>query len=490
MLAFQLHQAGFLFGITEYDDGVYLGNAVRLVHGAMPYRDFVAVDPPGMLLLLSPLALLSRVIGTRDALAIARVLTVVVSGVNVCLLGRLLRHKGAPAVIVACAALAAFPATILASHTLMLEPYLVLFCLIGALAMFEGDELSASRWRLVAGGLAFGFAGAVKVWAILPVVVIVVCCAPQLRRRVLAFAEGVVVGFVVPCAAFFAAAPARFFHQVIGVQLIRSSGYRVPLGLRLQYLTGLDGSGLHLTPALVDSMAVAIVVFVLGAFALSPGGVLPTRLELFALGSAGVVGVAMLVPGEFYYHYGAFFAPFLAASLGLAVARWVRLAGVGGKRTGFGVGAVRAAGGLFLVAGVGIVASGGHFLALHQAVAPDPGLAIEARVPAGACVLTDLAGETITANRFVSSSPTCPALVDSFGTDIALGNGKTLSAGGASVPAVQRAWLSCFEHAQFVVESPGFAVRVPMTGKIAAYFKAHFVRVTGSSIPLYERRSG
>lgn len=488
MLAFQLHQRGFLFGITEYDDGVYFGNAVRLVHGALPYRDFVSVDPPGMMLALSPIALLSRAIGTRDALALARVLTVVVSGLNVCLLGRILRHRGLPAVVVGCTALAAFPATIMTSHTLMLGPYLVFFCLLGAALMLEGDELSESRWRLVTGGLAFGFAGAVKVWAILPVAVMAVLCLPRVRRRLWSFARGVVVGFAVPCAPFFAFAPVRFFHQVIAVQLIRSAGYRVPLGLRMQYLTGLDGSGLRLTPALVGATAGVMALFVVGAFVLTGRRMRVGRLEWFALGSAGVVGVAMLVPGEFYYHYGAFFAPFLAACLGLAVARWAHFAGTRATRHGFGLGAVRAANGIFLVAGAGVVASGAHFLALHQSVAPDPGPVIAAHVPAGACVLSDLAGETLTANRFVSSSPTCPLMVDSFGTDISLANGRTLSAGGAGVPAVQRAWLSYFERAQFVLESPGFSARVPMTPEIAAYFQHHFVRVRGAGVPLYERK--
>ena len=54
---------------------------------------------------------------------------------------------------------------------MLLEPWLVLFCLLGALAVFDGDRLAGSRRRLVWGGVAFGFAGAVKVWAILPVLV-------------------------------------------------------------------------------------------------------------------------------------------------------------------------------------------------------------------------------------------------------------------------------------------------------------------------------
>src|SRR5262249_60012363 len=41
-------------------------------------------------------------------------------------------------------------------------------------------------------------------------------------------------------------------------------------------------------------------------------------------------------------------------------------------------------------------------------------------VPAGACVVTDQASYLILANRFVSSVPGCPQLVDGLGTDLAL----------------------------------------------------------------------
>ena len=61
---YQSTRPGFLVGVTEYDDGPYFGSAVRLVHGSMPYRDFVLVQPPGITLLMSPAALLSYLVGT------------------------------------------------------------------------------------------------------------------------------------------------------------------------------------------------------------------------------------------------------------------------------------------------------------------------------------------------------------------------------------------------------------------------------------------
>ena len=71
---YRLTHPGLLV-VSQYDDGAYFGSAVRLVHGALPYRDFVMVQPPGITLLMSPAALLSNVTGTAWGMAIGRLLT-------------------------------------------------------------------------------------------------------------------------------------------------------------------------------------------------------------------------------------------------------------------------------------------------------------------------------------------------------------------------------------------------------------------------------
>src|SRR5260370_22501773 len=57
---YTLTRPGYLTGVTEYDDGVYLGASVRLLQGALPYHDFAFVQPPGILLLMTPVALLAK----------------------------------------------------------------------------------------------------------------------------------------------------------------------------------------------------------------------------------------------------------------------------------------------------------------------------------------------------------------------------------------------------------------------------------------------
>src|SRR5215475_8807136 len=76
---YRMTRPGYLMGVHEYDDGPYFGSAVSLVHGVLPYRDFIFVQPPGITLLMSPAALLTRLTGTASGLVIGRILTAVAS---------------------------------------------------------------------------------------------------------------------------------------------------------------------------------------------------------------------------------------------------------------------------------------------------------------------------------------------------------------------------------------------------------------------------
>ena len=99
----QLSRPGYLLGVTEYDDGPYFGSAVRLVDGALPYRDFILVQPPGITLLMVPAALASKVAGTAWGMAAGRILTTLASTAGIAL-------AGAAAVILGVCAAAGFAA--------------------------------------------------------------------------------------------------------------------------------------------------------------------------------------------------------------------------------------------------------------------------------------------------------------------------------------------------------------------------------------------
>jgi 4-amino-4-deoxy-L-arabinose transferase-like glycosyltransferase len=166
-----------------------------------------------------PVALATKAMGTDIGLAAARVITALASAAAVPVAGLLTRHRGVFATLVTCGVLAIFPDSILAARTMLLEPWLVLFCLLGALVLFDGDQVASRAGRLLLGGVVFGFAGAVKVWAILPVVVFLVLVARR-PRQASVYAAGVTLGFCVPVLPFALSAATAFNRGVIVAQLV------------------------------------------------------------------------------------------------------------------------------------------------------------------------------------------------------------------------------------------------------------------------------
>ena len=242
---FQLSRPNYLFGVTEYDDGVLFGNALRLVNGAIPYRDFAMVQPPGSTVLMAPVALLAKSIGSGSGLAAARLLTAAADTACVVVLGLLVRHRGALATGLACGIYAVYPAALNASQTFMLEPWLNLFCLLGLLALFDRDRL-ASRSRLAWAGACFGFAASIKIWALAPALVAAIVCLWRGRghlKALLTYAGGLVAGVVIPCLPFFIAAPRSFTRSVFVAELIQATHGRVSPVPRLADITGLLGLG-------------------------------------------------------------------------------------------------------------------------------------------------------------------------------------------------------------------------------------------------------
>ncbi len=73
---------GGLYGLNDYDDGVYFGAAVALVHGSIPYRDFLLLHPPGILYVLAPFAALGNLVGDATAFAAARLAFMLLGAAN------------------------------------------------------------------------------------------------------------------------------------------------------------------------------------------------------------------------------------------------------------------------------------------------------------------------------------------------------------------------------------------------------------------------
>jgi len=485
---YQLAQPGHLLGVGDYDDGADFGSALQLIHGVLPYRDFIIVQPPGITLLMTPAALLSHLTGTAGAIAAGRILTVLASAACVVLGGLLVRHRGVFATAVTCGVIAIYPGSVQAAHTVLLEPWLTAFCLAGAVAVFDGDRL-ASGWRLAWGGAVLGFAGAVKVWAIIPVAVIAVVCLARPRqaghRQAGRFVAGVAAGFLIPVVPFAAPAPGRFWDSVIVAQLART-GTRTPVAFRLEYLTGL--AGWQPPAALLWIAAALIAAAVAGApfAAWLATRQAPPPLEWFAIATTAVAVIAFFIPDDFYYHYSAFLAPFLAMAFALPAARlldarpaWLPVA----PRPAVWLACL-----VILVLPLALPGAEDSPTPTYASALP----AIQRAVPPGACVLSDQASLLISADRFSSSAaPGCPVIMDGTGTSYALGGGRSPAQAG-SVPAVAGLWLQAFRAAQYVLLTPSNRNRIAWNRQLESYFTSNFVQVSGHWAPLalYERRGG
>jgi hypothetical protein len=66
-------------------------------------------------------------------------------------------------------------------------------------------------------------------------------------------------------------------------------------------------------------------------------------------------------------------------------------------------------------------------------------------------------------------------MVDSLGTDLALGGGRRPSSGAGQIPAVTAAWRQAFSAAQWVLLTPKSFLRIPWSNAaLRAYFHSHF----------------
>jgi alpha-1,2-mannosyltransferase len=489
---FTLTRPGYLTGVTEYDDGVYLGATVRMIEGYMPYKDFALVEPPGILLLMTPVALIAKITTTVKGLALARLLTALASTACVPLVGNLVRYRGTVVTLVACGVLAVYPGDISTAHTLLLEPWMNLFCLLAMNAAFRRGSL-ARPGRLAWAGLALGFAGAIKFWAIAPAAVLFALClltADGRAARLRAYLPTLAAGFIVPMAPFLLAAPVTLIRATISDQAVRSAGEVSPgVGVRLANITGLIDilnnkgqlsltAGAHsmfaadatanlsgsssvgwlaimLTGALV---AVIAVCYVLQSRRLS-------QLEWLSLITAILATAAILYYSAFFYHYPDFPAPWLALTLGGAA----------------GILAGRPAWRRIVIRGVAVVLVLIAALQIREMYPMRQSTAegMAHRIPAGSCVVTDQVSLTIAADRFTDLPPGCPVIVDSLASTLVLSNGVSVYTGADHMPQVVAAWKSWFSKADYVWLSPdhGSQRRVPWTPALSAWFNATFAKV-------------
>jgi hypothetical protein len=462
---YQVSRPGFLFGLTP-DISSWLGASVRLIHGAMPYRDFDLIQPPGFPLLASPFAFLSEWIGTRDALAALRLCTPLLAAGSVLLIGKVASHRGTAAVIVACGVMAFYPAELYALRSGLLESVVDFFCVAGAALVFEGDSFSRSRRRVLLGGIAFGIALAVKAPAVVAVVVLAVLCLTEFRHRLLPFLAGVAAGFGIPTLPFFVVAPGSFLRDLVAAPLASAPGtQRVPIPVRLGDIIGIPAAVGGAQAAIIATLV--IVAIVMASFLLRPRR-RPSTLEWFAIAAAVLAVTSQFAPAYYLTNYTAFVAPFLGLLLGLSLARLFESPRA--VRVGIAVTAVAIA--LLFATQV---------ISIHSLTTDDVANVVDAEIPAGACTLSDAPKLLMTTDRFVSVAPVCNDMIDPEGTTLSYGFG---SAGS------EHLWTVMVERSDYIVTSTPFQHwYIPPDARLRDYVSANFrLHVVGKL--LFYVRSG
>jgi hypothetical protein len=404
-----------------------------------------------------------------------------------------MRRRGTLATALTCGILAVYPADIAAAHTLLLEPWMNLLCLLGANAAFGHGRLAAKPSRLAWAGVALGFASVVKFWAMAPAAVLLIVCLvvadKQRVRRTVAYVSGLAGAFVLPLLPFVIYGPGTFFHSTVTYQAARVGTY-TPLSLRLAHVTGLidvlnyygnlawagasslfadsvvaDTAPAH--PHVLPELAALVLAGIIAAGFVA-GRRTIAQAEWFALGTAILALAAIMIYSAFFYHYPAFPGPWLAIVTGVALSTLVTRLNLSLRRVAVGV-----------VAAVLAAATVVQLIQVSQVTLPTGSEQITSMIPPGACVLTDETSLIISADRFNAAKPGCPVVVDALATTLVLTHGTSVQGGADNNPSAVAAWQHLLLQVRYVWLSPNHWRRIPFAWGTSqwAWFTAHFTQV-------------
>ena len=295
-----------------YDDGVYFAGADAMIHGRIPYQQFVLLHPPGILVVLAPFAWLGSITSDGTGLAAARIAFMLIGSINAVLAARIARTWGSRAALVAGLAYALSSTAIYAERTVMLEG-LGNLCLLGALVL-----LGRRRPSMLLVGLALGLGATVKIWGIVPLVVVAawIWWRRGPRASVVLAGAAALAGLVV-FLPFFLLSPRSMLRYVVADQLGRS---RMSLTMidRIGFLAGFGRDRF----AGVGGWAIGALLLALFALALGVGYLawqVQTARLVVVLGT--VLGLMLLATPSMFLQYGAVLAAPAAVVIGAASTR-------------------------------------------------------------------------------------------------------------------------------------------------------------------------
>jgi alpha-1,2-mannosyltransferase len=387
-------RGGGLTGVIDYDDGVHFASAIGLVNGQLPYRDFLLLHPPGILLVLSPFAGLAAVIGEPTAFGVARLAFMALGGFNALLIARYLRPSGGFGAVVGGLLYALFWPAAFTEHSVLQEG-LGNICLLAALVLLAPRPNAPSRIRMIGAGCFLGFAAAIKIWAVLPALILFGWAFFRWSgRRAALFLVGAIGTCTAACLLFFMSAPRAMWRMVVLDQMQRNpTSAHVAERLR-------DVLGLVILPADRFSAALISALAVLAAGCVVGWAVDRARPAILLL--VGFTVLLLLTP-SWFFHYSGLTAAVLAITAGAAAQRLRDLSTNSRRPARAAVVVVAAAGLVAAAVGPLLARTGDRF----------PRSEFTAAVSGVRCVTSDHPSALILTNRVATNiSNGCPFVVD------------------------------------------------------------------------------
>jgi hypothetical protein len=307
---------------VSYDEGVYFSAAALVARGVVPYRDFVFIHPPGILIGLAPLVWLGHHFFPYDDIFLTlRAVAGLIGAVNVALVGRLAhRSGGLTAAVAAMALYATFPPAVIDEGRLLLEPFMTLFCLLAASCWLPEHEDYSSRLGVTT-GLWLGIACSIKLYG--GGIFLIACLlSGEWERRwkqritMCLSAAGVFGLLALPFAV--RAGVNEFTRQVLVAQLLRPPDTAIPGGVlgRTLHMFQYGPASLARAPLFVGVVVGAIGVAV-AAWAWFRCGV---QGRFWAITWTATVAF-LLVSSTYFSQYAAFLAPSTSVLAGMAISR-------------------------------------------------------------------------------------------------------------------------------------------------------------------------
>ncbi|MEI6709885.1 MAG: glycosyltransferase family 39 protein [Actinomycetota bacterium] len=480
----------------SYDSGVYLGAAIHTLHGVLPYRDFTFVQPPGIIYMMLPPALLQWLIGGSASLGLARLMCMIIMVVNVGYVTYLLRRWGRTAQVVAGLALALWIGTIGLDWAIMMDPYLLLFTAMSIeylIRSTESEDFASKNLRL--SGIFLGIAMLMKLWAAFPMIPILLVALTWHRRKGLSLLWNATMTFFVASLPFILGAPVKFFQFNVVVQFTRSlhpiSSTEIndrlnAFGNFLVYPIGHIGNAgtiFIVTLALVGFLLSIVKKSVEQAFLIVL--VMGLILCLYSL-----VQTTLMPP--YYLYFGTLFGVCLlgvtAEVLRRGISRYLKALGIG--RTG-----------LVVLIAIGLLAGTWY---LQQNVAGISAYNLTELnhnaslgtlnffkvIPNGACVQTNDPYILVYSGLIDSNVPGCPAELDPYGIWLFKAPHSVDVNGTPESALVAQEWQQFLSKSQYYVESPGLRYLLPNDSFLRAWFSHHFIEISRTDhLIIYENNS-